>query len=256
MSDESYLDKKYFIDDDKYNCPFCNRRSIVYSVISKDFVDWSEERKVYLYRIKCGGCGKISLHFSDYDFTILNLGKLINFSHKPYNAEKDKVENYSPENLDSYFFYHQPKSSFTINSLIPKKIRDLVSESEGCKKMNYLVGASGALRKAIYEFLENQKAEGERYQFKIKWLKEKYPQIDGSYFDALSNIQGMTSDNLHEKDGFWEPWSNDDLNYLIEVVKAVLDEVYVEPIKRRKIIDRISKMKSKSGFTSNKKRTS
>jgi hypothetical protein len=32
MEDYSYLDKQYFIDSTVYNCPFCNRKNVVYKV--------------------------------------------------------------------------------------------------------------------------------------------------------------------------------------------------------------------------------
>lgn len=112
--------------------------------------------------------------------------------------------------------------------------------------MNFLVGASGSLRKAIYEFLKDQKTKGENYEDKIKWLKTKYPGIDSVYFDSMANIQDMTSTNMHEKDGSWEPWKRADLSFFIEVVKAVLDEIYVKPDERKKTLDMITKLKSKT----------
>lgn len=34
MPDQSHLDLKYFIDDEIYNCAFCNRRHVSYTVES------------------------------------------------------------------------------------------------------------------------------------------------------------------------------------------------------------------------------
>lgn len=118
--------------------------------------------------------------------------------------------------------------------------------------MNYLVGASGALRKAIYELIKNQKAEGNEYQDKIKWLKTKYPYIFSEYFDALANIQDMTSYNLHEKDGSWKPWGRVDFDYLLETAKAVLEEIYVKPKERKTMLSKIAQLKSKTGFSKTK----
>lgn len=240
MSDQSHLNRKYFLDDSKYNCPFCNRHSVTYSTEDIISFNWSEDRIVYIYLIKCGGCSKISVHFSNFYFPDYNSW---GFKYKPYGIQSKDYDN---KELDKYFFHHQPTSFFTLNSLIPKSIRELVSEADGCRKMNFLVGASGALRKAIYEFIMEQKAEGESYQGKIKWLKTKYPQIYPEYFDALANIQDMTSESLHEKEGSWEPWDNDDISYLVEVVKAILDEVYVKPEERKNLIASIGKLKQKT----------
>lgn len=259
MADQSSLDKKYFIDHKKYNCPFCNSRSVVYSVVSREEIDWTDTRKVWVYRVECGGCNKISLHLSNYKFEDLHYqygGYAPHFQNKPDDQKGKTVESYNSNDLDKFLFYHQPTSFFTINSLIPEKIRELVSEADGCRKMNFLVGASGALRKAIYELLKHQKAEGKEYQDKIKWLKKKYPYIFSEYFDALANIQDMTSDNLHEKDGSWKPWGRDDFDYFLETVKAVLEEIYVKPEERKTMLSKITQLKSKSTLSKTKAVTS
>jgi hypothetical protein len=155
------------------------------------------------------------------------------------------------KNLDKYFFYHQPTSFFTLDSRIDEKIRSLISEAEGCKKMGYLTGASGCLRKAIYEFLEKEKTEfinekkwkEANYEEKIKELKKKYPLVPGEYFDALSNIQDMTSKNLHE--GSWKPWAQSEFDYLIEIVKEVLSEIYVKPEEKKSVLEKILLLKPK-----------
>lgn len=242
MADQSELDQKYFIDSDTYNCPFCNRHSIVYTVESYNSFNWSNDRLVYIYRVKCNGCDGVSLHLSDFNFS---RGYDPKFSRVPSDQSGASVEGFEEESLDNYFFYHQPTSFFTVNELIPKKIRELVSEADGCRKMDYLVGASGALRKAIYELLLYQKAEGESYEDKIKWLKSKHSNIFAEYFDALSNIQDMTSENLHEKDGSWEPWIAEEFDYLLEALRALLDELYVKPDMRRQMLSKITDLKSK-----------
>lgn len=243
--DQSHLDKKYFIDYDTYNCPFCKRGSVSYSIVDHVKFNWSAKRTVFIYIIKCEGCELKSAHFSNYSFFKYSTSP--NFELAP-SKNGEEVKDFDYNDLDKYFFHHQPTSFFTINPLIPEKIRDLVSEAEGCREMSYLVGASGALRKAIYEFTKDQLAEGESYQDKMKWLKEKYPNIHSGYIDALSNIQDMTSENLHEKDGSWVPWGNDETQFLIEVVKAVLDEVYVMPKNKQSVIDRISALKGSRVF--------
>jgi len=194
-----------------------------------------------VYRVNCGGCQKVSIHFSYYNFRV-------NYSsfNIPEDENGETVDGFNFSDLDKYFFYHNPTSFFTVNPLIPKTVRELVSEAEGCKKMNFLVGASGSLRKAIYEFLKLQKAQGDNYQEKIKWLKKKYPVIDPVLFDTLGNIQDMTSENMHEKEGSWEPWKNKDLEFLIMLVRLVLDEVYVIPLKRKSALDKLNQLKSKS----------
>jgi len=45
MEDFSYLDKKYFIDPYVYNCPFCNRRNVYYSITHTYEFNWKRDRK-------------------------------------------------------------------------------------------------------------------------------------------------------------------------------------------------------------------
>ena len=96
--------------------------------------------------------------------------------------------------------------------------------------MNYLVGASGCLRKAIYELLEMEKvpkndSAGKTLDYgeRIKVLKSKYTTVPPEYFDALANIQGMASEQLHEGD--WKSWTQDEFRFLLETAKEVLTEV-------------------------------
>ena len=241
--DQSHLDRKYFIDKEKYNCPFCNRKSITYTVVSKFNFNWSNERVVYGYQVNCGGdsCKKTSLHLSDYDIY------LYNDTFSLTNIEKESV-NVSDIELDSLFFYHQPTTFFTLDSRVNEKTRRLVSEAEGCAKMNYLVGASGCLRKAIYELLEleavskiNDKSVALDYGDRITILKGKYQSVPPEYFDALANIQGMTSEQLHEGD--WKPWTQSEFNFLVETVKEVLTEVYVRPKEKASVLEKILSLK-------------
>ena len=246
--DQSHLDRKYFIDRDKYNCPYCNRKSIVYSVDKKFSFDWSNERMVYGYLVKCGGdsCGCTSMHLSNHNIDVYQNSFWSYFTYdeagqKQYTAIKDV-------DIDSLFFYHQPTTFFTLDSRINEKVRTLIAEAEGCAKMNYLVGASGCLRKAIYELLEleqvpkaNPKGDMLDYGDRVKVLKSKYPTVPPEYFDALANIQGMTSEQLHEGD--WKPWTQDEFRFLVETTKEVLTEVYVRPQDKASVLQKILALK-------------
>jgi len=247
--DQSHLDRKYFIDRDKYNCPYCNRKSIVYTVEEKFEFNWSNDRKVFGYLVKCGGdsCGSSSLHLSNHSIRI-NESSFWSLYIK--DKETDEIQNTSTKEveLDSLFFYHQPTTFFTLDNRINEKVRTLVAEAEGCAKMNYLVGASGCLRKAIYELLEleqvaktNTEGKDIDYGERVKVLKSKYPTVPPEYFDALTNIQGMTSEQLHEGD--WKPWTQDEFRFLVETVKEVLTEVYVRPQDKASVLQKILLLK-------------
>lgn len=133
--------------------------------------------------------------------------------------------------LDSQFFYSVPSSFFVMDERIPAVIRDLITEAESSKKMNFLTGASACARKAIYEFLVKEKATGEHYEDKIKSLKQKFPSVDADLFDVLAHIQSMTSDNVHEQS--WPKWDAKNLTLIIETLKAILQEVYVVPEEKK-----------------------
>ena len=165
--DQSHLDRRYFIDENKYNCPYCNRKSITYSVIENFSFDWTNEKKVYGYLVKCGGdsCGKISLHLSYRNISLFRYATGTKFDYlylKDGEGKSRKVQISDLSNddinieLDSLFFYHQPTTFFTLDGRIKRNIRELIAEAAGCAKMGHMVGASGCLRKAIYEFLENE----------------------------------------------------------------------------------------------------
>jgi hypothetical protein len=114
-----------------------------------------------------------------------------------------------------------------LDDRIPAVIRELITEAEGCLKMNFLTGASTCMRKAIYELLILENAEGTDYESRIKYLKKKYPDSDPSLFDILTHIQDMTSDKIHEQS--WDKWDSKHLNLIIETLKTVLHDVYVLP---------------------------
>jgi len=66
--------------------------------------------------------------------------------------------------LDSVIFYSVPTSFFVLDDRIQPIIRELISEAEGCLKMNFLTGASTCMRKAIYELIILEKTEGTDYE--------------------------------------------------------------------------------------------
>src|SRR5882672_2054987 len=145
MDDMSHLDRKYFIDRSIYNCPFCNRRHVSYSNLGFSTFDWSNNKNCAIWRIKCDSCKKISMHLTFQDV------KDDTYAGTRFRSNID---------LDSAFFYSVPTSFFVIDRRIPRVLRELITEAEGCAKMNYLTGASACTRKAIYELLVIEKIEG------------------------------------------------------------------------------------------------
>lgn len=214
MTDFSHLDKKYFLDRYVYNCPFCNRRNVAFTLIGVQYFDWSNTKRCYLYLVSCDSCQKTSMHLSYTN--ILN----------EYSTQND-LKFKEDVDIDSNFFYSVPTSFFVLDDRIPKNLRELITEAEGCLKMNLLTGASACMRKSIYELLILEKCSGINYDEQIKQLKTKYKDTDPSLFDILAHIKDMTSDKVHEQS--WDKWDSKSINLIIEALKAVLYDIFVIP---------------------------
>ncbi len=213
MKDFSYLDKKYFIDRTVYNCPFCNRNNVPYEVTLSFSFDWTPSKKCDGFLAKCSYCKHKSMHLSfDEIFVYYGSGSYL----------KPEIDD-----IDAKIFYSVPTSFFILDNRVPTIIRELITEAEGCLKMNFLTGASACMRKAIYELLVAEKAEGIDYESRIKFLKRKYPDPDPSLFDILVHIQDMISDKIHEQS--WDKWDSRYLKLIIETLKTVLHDIYVLP---------------------------
>lgn len=67
--DRSHKDKQYFINGSTYNCPFCCRGHVSYSVSGSSFFNVSNTKTIYFYLVCCGDddCKKVSFHLSEYD---------------------------------------------------------------------------------------------------------------------------------------------------------------------------------------------
>lgn len=230
MSDKSYLDRKYFIDRTVYNCPFCNRNNVEYSL--KDLLEfnWTNEKACFLYTAECSSCRKKSMHLSYEQFTTEGEHGI----RYPFHFKDDKE-------IDDRIFYSVPTSFFTIDTRVSSIIRECITEAEGCLKMNYLTGASACMRKAVYELCIIEEAEGEHYEDRIKSLKKKNPQSDPELFDILAHIQNMTSDKIHEQS--WDKWDSTYLKLIIETLKTVLYEIYVVPEERKERSNTIKKLR-------------
>lgn len=240
--DKSYLDRKYFIDADVYNCPFCNRRHLSYQLTVYQVFDWNAEKKCYVYFAKCSSCYNQSMHLSFAKLQLYQNGKGgPGTTWKFYNDIGD---------IDSHIFYSVPTSFFTVDTRVPRIIRELITEAEGCLRMNYLTGASACARKAIYELLVHEKAAGGSYEERIKSLKEQYSAIDPELFDVLSHIHQMTSDKVHEQS--WDKWDSETLKLVIETLKTVLYEIFVLPDEKKQRTNAIQQMRQQAlGKSSN-----
>jgi transcription elongation factor Elf1 len=236
MNDQSSKDRKYFVDNSHYNCPFCNRNHIPFGISSVSSFDWDNGKKCHTYIIQCKNCDKESLHLTWYELDWYNDGFQITLPTKDGDREIHEI--------DELFFHHRPTSFFTMDSRINHMIRELIVEAEDCLKMNLLTGGSACLRKAIYELLKAEGIDSKvgEYDNRIKALKKKFEhlKIDPSYFDVLGHIKDMTSDKVHEES--WKKYDSHILRELIEITKSVLYEIYVLPDQKKQRVGGASRL--------------
>lgn len=241
---DSELQERYFINDKAYNCPFCDLNSVSYKITGADFFNLSLDEICYVYFIKCDNCQKKSLHFSKELLSALTYSDPGRRFIKPGTkgiSDDTEFTIYSEDILDEKFFYSVPTSFFTLDKNIPRILRELFGESEGCLKANFLTGSSACARKLIYELAVLQKAEGDNYDDKIKSLKAKFPHIHGDYFDSLLSIQQITSDKVHEES--YEKWDSKHLRLILTILRQILNEIYVIPEKIKQERTKILKLK-------------
>lgn len=270
------IEGKYFIDEDKYNCPFCKNRGIKYVVLG--VVKFNEKKDKYIYAVfvECSYCHNVSLHLIKKDSFLSFVSKsaygnynynfcLLNNDCKEFKTYTNRTKNYDtnfeltkykdnsedkivPICRDEDIILHIPTSFFTIDSRIPKKFRELIEEAEKCIQNNCLTGASACIRKTIYEFLLYEKASGNNYDDKIKSLKGKYKSLDDRYLDMLTGIQGITCDQVHEAT-IYEKFSSQQAKVYIEIIKVIFNHFYVMPqdtaIQKNKIDSLYAAIKSK-----------
>jgi hypothetical protein len=276
--DQSYKDSKYFINDKVYNCPFCKRRNVSYSIIDHGFYNSSNDKKVFFYIAVCDDedCGNRSFHISKYDLALYPISQA-HYSERrfvfppkklevdPYKKGSEKKvdifdgDNNPIEDLDELFYYSDPSSFFTIDERVPNKIREPLSESYNALKNNLITGASACLRKTIYKLLQNEKIpdtkdDGRFYTHdeRIELLKKEYTDIESELLDELKVIHILTSQELHEND--WEDFNSHKIRFLIEVIKEVLTNMYVLPNEKYKRRQHLNALKAKSTQKSKSKK--
>lgn len=234
--DDSHLDNKYFIDKYVYNCPFCNRRNVSYFLNNKPHsFDWTPEKKCYIYFAVCNSCGHESMHLSFEEIAV--------FCTDSIRMGKYEFDIAKGEELDDKFFYSVPTSFFSLDKRIPKILRELITEAEGCLKSNFLTGASACARKIVYELAILQKAEGINYDERVKSLKKIRSDIEEDYFDTLLTTQQITSEKVHEQS--YDGWQSKHLRLILSTLIELLNIIYVIPEIRKEKRKSILSLKNK-----------
>jgi hypothetical protein len=151
------------------------------------------------------------------------------------------IYRFTTDNLDGKFFYSVPTSFFVLDSRVPRVLRELVTEAEGCLKSNFLTGASACARKVVYELGVIQGATGDNYEDRIKSLKTLNPEIDPTFFDTLLTIQQVTSTKVHEES--YDGWESKHLRLILSSLSEALGEIFVAPAIREDKRKAILKLK-------------
>lgn len=249
------IEGKYFIDENKYNCPFCKNRGVKYVVLGIAKFNEKKDKNIYAVFVECSSCHNVSMHlvkddkyieFSEptgyggnYTFNFHFLGnnskEFRTYSQNSYNVQQEaEIKTYSkngektPICDDNNMILHIPTSFFTIDERIPRKFRELIEEAEKCIQNNCLTGASACIRKTIYEFLLQENATGNNYDEKIKSLKGRHKTLDDNYIDMISGIQGIMCDQVHEST-IYEKFTSQQAKGYIEILKEIFNHFYVLP---------------------------
>ncbi len=240
-------EKKLIIDAIRHNCSHCGTKSARYTNIEFQRIDIENRKQLYAMFLTCCECGKRSMHL------IKNFPMNDNFLHvSQITAQKGYRFDYNvlkPDNiseltaasidtLDENVIMSIPTPTFIIDSGIPNKLRDLLIEAHKCIKENALTGASACIRKAIYQFLIKEKAQGNNYDEKITAIKKNWSQIE-DYLDVLKGIKGITSDQVHE-DSF-ASFDSDEAKSYVAILEEIFREVYVIPEERKRKKESIMK---------------
>ena len=132
MPDQSHLDQRYFVDSTVYNCPFCNRRNVEYSIFNHVEFDWTDEKRCWVFFVQCHSCLKKSMHL-----TFKKLGVCTKYNRRYFDLPSDVDDEGAI--LDDAMFYSVPTSFFVLDERVPRVLRDLLTEAEGCLKSNFLI---------------------------------------------------------------------------------------------------------------------
>jgi len=225
VPERSELDKKYFIDEHVYNCPFCNRRNVAYAVYNHVSFDWTENKRCYAYFVVCRSCDNQSMHLTfNENLDVPLVTSRLSCFRVPEGADAEEF-------LDQTFFFSVPTSFFVLDERVPKILRELLTEAEGCLKSNFLTGASACARKIIYELAVHKKVDGDNYEERTKALKKAHPEVEPEFFDTLLTIQQVTSEKVHENS--YDGWEAKHLRIILLALSEVLHELYVAPARRK-----------------------
>jgi hypothetical protein len=103
-----------------------------------------------------------------------------------------------------------------VDRRVPEPIRQLLDEADGCLNMQFSVGGSACVRRAIHKAFEIEGVESEDFAESLAALGQKHPAVAPTLFQVMGVLGGGD-----------DPLRADQLKALIATFKGVLYEIYV-----------------------------
>jgi hypothetical protein len=241
-------------------------------------IDWTKKKSARCIQIRCSNprCGKLSLHFTFYPIRIDD-NELSYPLYTEINGIKkyrepgnwSEYKDFDEENIDDFFFFHQPSSDIVLDENIPENIKEALSQADSSQRMNLTIGASAALRKAIFEILADleivkmknidKKQVRLNYEERFDLLKEKlkkdFPSVNLELVNDIRDVYKLTSEKVHEtlpEDTQFRDFNSDEFKLLFSIVNALLYDIYTVPKERGDLKKNIENLKSNMSVQSKK----
>ena len=119
----------------------------------------------------------------------------------------------------------------TVDRRVPDAVRQLIEEADGCLNMNFSVGGSACIRRAIRKTFEVEDVEADDWASSVQALGQKHQGVAPTLFQVIE-LLGAGEDPLH----------NDALRAIIATFKGILYEVYVLGEERAETLAYLSKL--------------
>jgi hypothetical protein len=119
----------------------------------------------------------------------------------------------------------------TVDPRVPDAIRQLIEEADGCLNMNFGVGGSACIRRAIRKTFEVEEVDEGDWAASVHALAEKHNGVAPTLFQVVE-LLGAGDD----------PLNADALRALIATFKGILYELYVLGEERAESLAYLSKL--------------
>jgi hypothetical protein len=119
----------------------------------------------------------------------------------------------------------------TVDRRVPDAIRQLMDEADGCLNMNFSVGGSACIRRAIRKTFEVEEVEADDWASSVHALADKHNGVAPTLFQVIE-LLGAGDEPLHI----------DALRALIATFKGILYELYVLGEERAESLAYLSKL--------------